>query len=178
MTRLVNGTVVLRNATRDDVDQLALWWADGRIMAHAGFPNGIQTDKVRLAHEIDIQNQVENAADVRWILEENGTPIGEMSHHPVFPGVFIIGIKICAENSRGQGIGSKAIQLLLMHLFDTLHADKVILDTNLNNTGAQRFYERLGFTRLRVNENHWKDQLGRWQSSVDYEMERDTFFNR
>ena len=36
-------------------------------------------------------------------------------------------------------------------------------------------YEKLGVVRLRVNENAWQDQQGRWQSSVDYEMTRALF---
>jgi ribosomal protein S18 acetylase RimI-like enzyme len=53
--------------------------------------------------------------------------------------------------------------------------DKIILDTNLNNIRAQHVYEKLGFTKLRINKDIWKDQLGVNQSSVDYEMLRKTY---
>ena len=52
-----------------------------------------------------------------------------------------------------------------------------VLDTNLKNKRAQHVYERLGFTKLRVNENAWTDQLGEWQSSVDYELYPKDFIN-
>ena len=32
--------LTIRNATVNDAEQIALWWNDGKIMAHAGFPNG------------------------------------------------------------------------------------------------------------------------------------------
>ena len=47
---------------------------------------------------------------------------------------------------------------------------KIVLDTNLTNTRAQRVYESLGFRKVRTNIDAWKDQLGQLQSSVDYEL--------
>ena len=37
---LKHNNLIIRNATEKDAEQLALWWNDGKIMAHAGFPNG------------------------------------------------------------------------------------------------------------------------------------------
>ncbi len=60
-----------------------------------------------------------------------------------------------------------------MHLKDEeLGYDVIKLDTNLENKRAQHVYEELGFRRIRVNIDSWKDQLGRDQSSVDYELKR------
>ncbi len=52
---------------------------------------------------------------------------------------------------------------------------KIILDTNLTNTRAQHVYESLGFRKVRTNIDTWKDQLGRLQSSVDYELVEQDF---
>ena len=41
----------IRNAEKKDCEQLAVWWNDGTVMAHAGFPNGLGTS----AAEIDKQ---------------------------------------------------------------------------------------------------------------------------
>ena len=49
---------------------------------------------------------------------------------------------------------------------------RIILDTNLKNERAQHVYEKLGFTRVRVNYGAWEDQLGVLQDSVDYEITR------
>ena len=32
--------LTIRDAVVQDAEQLAQWWNDGRVMAHAGFPNG------------------------------------------------------------------------------------------------------------------------------------------
>ena len=61
----------------------------------------------------------------------------------------------------------------LAALFGTYR--KIILDTNLRNERAQHVYEQLGFEKVRVRENSWKDQLGNWQSAVDYELTEEKF---
>ena len=47
---------------------------------------------------------------------------------------------------------------------------KIALNTNLSNTRAQHVYESLGFKKLGIRENSWKNQLGELQSTVDYEL--------
>ena len=37
---LKHNDLIIRNATEKDAVQLAMWWNDGRVMAHAGFPKG------------------------------------------------------------------------------------------------------------------------------------------
>ena len=32
--------LTIRDATPADAEQLTVWWNDGAVMAHAGFPNG------------------------------------------------------------------------------------------------------------------------------------------
>ena len=38
------GNLLIRSALLSDAAQLAAWWNDGAVMAHAGFANGIGTD--------------------------------------------------------------------------------------------------------------------------------------
>lgn len=59
--------------------------------------------------------------------------------------------------------------MLIGQLF-AMGYEKIVLDTNLANTRAQHVYEKLGFKKIRVNIDAWKDQLGRMQSSIDYEL--------
>ena len=54
---------------------------------------------------------------------------------------------------------------------DDLNGVKIILDTNLKNTGAQKFYKRLGFKEVGIRIDSWTDQLGNLQSAVDFELE-------
>lgn len=36
-----DNNICIRNATSDDAETLCIWWNDGSVMAHAGFPNGL-----------------------------------------------------------------------------------------------------------------------------------------
>ena len=56
-------------------------------------------------------------------------------------------------------------------------AQLIFLDTNLNNTRAQHVYEKLGFKKVAIHNDSWRNQLGELQSSVDYELTIDDFRN-
>lgn len=57
--------------------------------------------------------------------------------------------------------------MLINSLFNDYGYEKIILDTNLNNTRAQHVYELLGFKRLRVSYNSWNDRLKNPKSYAD-----------
>ena len=42
----------IRNAEKKDCEQLAVWWNDGTVMAHAGFPNGLGTSAAEIKKQI------------------------------------------------------------------------------------------------------------------------------
>ena len=163
---LKKDNLTIRNAEAADAPQLAAWWNDGSVMAHAGFPNGlgITVDEIiaSLAKDTDEHR--------RHIIEENGMPIGEMNYRNQGNGTAEIGIKICNPACQNRGLGKKLLKMFIGGLFDDLGFTEIILDTNLNNLRAQHVYESLGFEKVRVNINAWTDQLGNKQSSVDYRM--------
>lgn len=160
MIRLEHGDILVRTATASDAPQLVAWWNDGSVMAHAGFPNGLGTT---------VEREAPRLTGGRLMIEEAGRPIGECSFRILEGGAAEIGIKICKADHQNRGVGRIVLSLLIRHLFDE-GCKRIVLDTNLNNLRAQHVYETLGFTRLRVNIDSWKDQLGRPQSSVDYEL--------
>lgn len=86
-----------------------------------------------------------------------------------------IGIKICDFSRQNQGLGKVILSLFINALFNDYGYHKIILDTNLNNSRSQHVYEQLGFEKIRISHNSWKDQLGRWQSTVDYELTKVSF---
>lgn len=159
--------IVIRNATVADAVILETWWNDGTVMAHAGFPNGTgQTAE-------DIAAKIKSDADKvhrRMIIELAGVPIGETNYNHVEEGVAEIGIKICDFSKHDKGYGKIILSMLIAYLFDELGYEKIVLDTNRNNKRAQHVYEQLGFRKVRVRENSWRNQLGELQSAVDYEM--------
>lgn len=157
---LQHGNILLRDATKADAKQLAEWWNDGAVMAHAGFPNGLGTTEEEVAEDIGTG---------ALIIEEAGKPIGEANYRIVDDKVAEIGIKICVFNCQNRGIGKIVLSMLIRYLFDN-GFDKIVLDTNMKNKRAQRVYESLGFRKVRVNIDSWTDQVGKLQSSVDYEL--------
>ena len=166
---LVDEEIVLRNAVISDVDQLATWWASGELMEHAGFPDGIETDKEALKNKILINN-VSGIKDLTLIIQYNNISIGEMGYRQVFRNVYEIGIKICIADYQNKGIGTRALNLLLDFLLNDLKARRIVLDTSIENVHAQKVYEDLGFVKTRVVENNWTDQIGNKRTTVHYEL--------
>ena len=168
---LVKDNLTIRNAFLSDAEQLCVWWNDGKVMAHAGFPNGLSEnpDSIRksLAADTDETHR-------RHIIELDGKPIGEMNYRNKGNGVAEIGIKICDFSVQEQGLGTTLLVMFIDALFTHYGYEKIILDTNVKNERAQHVYEnKLGFVKLRVNENSWCNQLGELQSSIDYELLKD-----
>lgn len=152
--------ISIRTALPEDAPQLVRWWNDGSVMAHAGFPNGLGTT---------VAMEAPRLTGRRMMILEGERPIGECNFRDQGGMIAEIGIKICETDCQNRGVGRIVLSMLIRHLFGT-GFQKIILDTNLNNLRAQHVYETLGFRKLRVNVDSWRDQLGRAQSSVDYEL--------
>lgn len=157
--------LLIRTATAEDAPQLVAWWNDGSVMAHAGFPLGLGTT---------LEKVTANLREGLLVIIESGRLIGECNYRPQEGGAVEIGIKICETTCQNRGVGRKILSMLITRLFRDGYK-KIVLDTNLTNVRAQHVYESLGFTRLRVNIDSWTDQLGRPQSSVDYELLEENF---
>jgi RimJ/RimL family protein N-acetyltransferase len=172
LLHIENENLTIRDAVPSDATSLCAWWNDGKVMAHAGFPMGLQTSPLEVTQQILKSNDQFRLL----IIEADGNPIGEMNYRLTDPKTAEIGIKICDFGYQGKGYGPILIQMLLEHLFVQLSMKRVILDTNLNNTRAQHVYEKCGFKKIRVNPDAWMDQTGVRQTSVDYELTSNDFF--
>ncbi|MDR3310707.1 MAG: GNAT family N-acetyltransferase [Oscillospiraceae bacterium] len=172
---LRNGSLTIRNAEPSDAEQLCAWWNDGAVMAHAGFPNGLGETPEHIRESLLTDT---DDARRRHIIELRGKPVGEMSFKNLGGGTAEIGIKICDPAEQNKGYGATLLAMFTDALFGRFGYGKIVLDTNLKNERAQHVYEKkLGFTRLRVRENSWRDQLGELQSAVDYELTKETWQN-
>jgi dihydrofolate reductase/RimJ/RimL family protein N-acetyltransferase len=163
--------VAIRFATPEDAKQLCIWWNDGQVMAHAGYPNGLNTTTEAIQEQINSEDKNRR----RLILEIEGKPVGEMSYR-LFDSTAEIGIKICDITYQEKGYGTTALQLLIDYLFMVIKVSKIILDTNLKNTRAQHVYEKIGFTKTAIHNEAWKDQLGQLQSFIDYELGKENYY--
>lgn len=167
MTKIQHENLTIRQAVVADAKQLTAWWNDGAVMAHAGFPNGLGTTE---------EEVIGGLGNGRMVIEESDRLIGECNYLNVADGVTEIGIKICETDCQNRGVGRKVLSMLIGWLFRNGYS-KIVLDTNLTNTRAQHVYDSLGFRKVKTNIDSWKDQLGRLQSSVDYELVENEFIS-
>lgn len=169
---LTDGTLAVREAEPADAERLAAWWNDGAVMAHAGFPLGLGTTAEEVAASLQ---KADGGESRRLILELDGRPVGEMSWREKETDTAEIGIKICEASFQERGLGRRALSLLIRHLFADLGYGRIVLDTDLENRRAQHVYKLLGFRRMGVRRDCWRDQLGRPRSAVDYELRPEMF---
>ena len=166
-----NRNLNIRDAVPSDAAILCAWWNDGKVMAHAGFPKGLSTSISEVTKQI-----LKSSDQFRLlIIEADGKPIGEMNYRLNDSETAEIGIKICDFGFQGKGYGTILIQMLVKYLFEQINIGRIILDTNIQNVRAQHVYEKCGFKKIRVNRDAWLDQLGVWQTSVDYELTKNDF---
>jgi len=75
--RIEKDNIVIRSATVDDAIQLNKWWNDGKVMEHAGFPNGLGESLEDTIENIQSKND-----ELRQlcIIEIDGKAVGELSY--------------------------------------------------------------------------------------------------
>jgi aminoglycoside 6'-N-acetyltransferase len=65
----------------------------------------------------------------------------------------------------GHGVGTSFVTMMLGHLTECEQADRVVLDPQTWNTRAIRCYEKSGFKKVRVLDQHeWHE--GEWRDCV------------
>ena len=101
--------LTIRTAVSADAPQLAAWWNDGAVMAHAGFPNGLGITEEQVRAGLRTGN---------LILEEGGRLIGEASYSRVEGNTAELGIKICETDCQNRGLGRILLSMLISYLFD------------------------------------------------------------
>lgn len=164
--------LLIRNAEVNDSQILCKWWNDGKIMSHAGFPKGLGTTYEEIEKDLETDSDQTRR---RLIIEYKDEPIGEMSYRNKGSKIAEIGIKICDFTKQEKGLGTTILRLFIRSLFEDYNFEKIILDTNFDNKRAQHVYEKIGFRKIKINYDSWKNQLGELQSSIDYELKKEDF---
>jgi RimJ/RimL family protein N-acetyltransferase len=160
-----DGELSIRSAVAKDAPLLGEWWRDGEIMAHAGFPDGLD-----ITDEEITQNLALNDDLFVLIIEAGGVAVGEMNYKD-YGEIAGIGIKICDSALHGKGYGVRFVNMLIGELFGRGY-QKIIVDADLENIRAQKTYEKVGFVQVARHENSWTDQMGQSRGHIDYELTR------
>lgn len=158
--------LTIRDALPADAPLLCRWWNDGKVMEHAGFPQGLGTSVEKITHKL---LEPDNRTHL-LIIESEGLPIGEMNWRREESDHAEIGIKICESDRQEKGFGSRLIAMLCRDLFANRGIARITLNTMLENQRAQHVYEKLGFVKTGVRENCWRDQTGKLRTAVDYQL--------
>lgn len=164
---LIHNEICIRDWTYNDVATILKWWNDGSVMAHAGFPLGL--NKTREDIEWLIQN---SDGKHRMIIEIHNHRVGELVYYEVDRKSVEIGIKICETAFQNKGYGTTILKMLITYLFQELCYDRIVLDTSFENTRARHVYEKLGFTQVAIHEDAFMDQLGNALTVVDYALDK------
>lgn len=94
--RIQQGEMTIRSAELRDAEQLNRWWNDGRVMAHAGFPNGLGEP---LEQTVALVRRNETQLSQVCIIECSGVPIGE-TNYSIGTGFAEIGSSSANSNTR------------------------------------------------------------------------------
>ena len=144
----------LRDATTDDLSLLQYWDTKPHVIKAVGRRDEGEW-KVELSQQPGWRSWLVADLDT----SEGCRPIGivqiidpelEETHYwgGIGPGHRAIDIWIGEESDLGRGYGSEMMRLALGRCFEAPEVVAVLLDPLVSNTGAHRFYERLGFERM------------------------------
>jgi RimJ/RimL family protein N-acetyltransferase len=136
---LISNELTVRNAEGSDAELLCGWWNDGRVMAHAGFPNGLGTTAEKIRESLATDS---DETGRRHIIELNQKPIGEMNYRNIGDKTAAIGIKICDFSQQEKGFGTVLLRMFIDALFTYYDYERVIWDTNVKNERARHVYEK------------------------------------
>ena len=161
----------IREAVSLDARKLCEWWNDGEVMAHAGFPHGLN----KTSEEVIEQLRNNNERKMVLMLVYDSIRIGE-ANYGLYDDYGEIGIKICEKDMQNKGLGKKYLSLLLEFLFD--HVDRCLITTNEKNTRARHVYSELGFREMETVEGEFIDQDGNPQNVVHLELLKEDFRNQ
>ena len=114
----------------------------------------------------------EDAPCWRFIIEEQGLPVGEIQYyHPYVSEGWSAGIDIFIgePEDRGRGLGTEAVRTLLQYLFEIKGVNRVTIGPEPANRRAIRSYEKAGFQLDGVIRRSFKVD-DRWVDAVHMTM--------
>jgi aminoglycoside 6'-N-acetyltransferase len=67
---------------------------------------------------------------------------------------------------QGRGVGPEALRQAIRLLIDEHGHHRFTIDPALSNERAIRAYEAVGFQRVGVLRNYWRDASGKWRDGL------------
>jgi RimJ/RimL family protein N-acetyltransferase len=135
-------SVTLRPPRESDVEAAYAWDRDPELAAWNGrSPISISLSAARR----DYLARWEDPNVKTFVMEVGGEPIGMVTLYDFRNAGCELGIKIGAEDLRGRGYATEAVELLVGYAFDTLGLGVIRGSTLSHNERMRRVFEKNGF---------------------------------
>lgn len=172
--------IILRPFTMDDAEDLYEYLSDVDVVKFEPY----NTYTREMAYEA-AKARTDNSAFIAVCLKENDKLIGNLYFNRIEPekiNTYELGY-VFNKRFHGRGYATEAAECLLMYIFSTLKAHRVIACCNTENTSSWKLLERLKFRReaeriknmfFDVNE----DGKPMWFNSYQYALLRHEYNER
>jgi RimJ/RimL family protein N-acetyltransferase len=173
--RIIGQECILQPLVNRDMKKVNKWFEDKDLIK---FAFGVVADEEvlnRISSDY-MHNFFSSSTEIIGIWVDKNTLVGFINYTVIRYKQFIarIGILIGEENDRNKGIGTIAMNMALLYLFDRRGLEKIELDTASFNTRAQKCFEKCGFKKVReVSELNFFS--GQMVHKVLMELHRDDF---
>jgi diamine N-acetyltransferase len=147
--KVAHGSIFLRPAEKGDLPLFVTWFNDQAMARTLGMRAPISQAMEEQWFERAVADYGKTGYHFVACLIEDDRPVGTIGLFDLdlMNGTAGLGISIGAATDRGRGLGTDMLRALLRFAFDSLRLERVWLDVFDYNPGAQRVYERVGFTR-------------------------------
>lgn len=145
---LIGKRIGLRALDHDDLDTLHRWWNCPELWLHMGSRRRISSfEELEIWFEAEAEKTSAQEGRTLAIADVDGDLLGTIWYGPFDAGdrQTLVGLYLGEPETRGQGYGSEALEILLSYLFDDLGLHKVRLLVLAGNARAIACYERCGF---------------------------------
>ena len=168
---LVDNKIVIKETSKDDLENVMKLWNNGDVMKFVGFPDGLGITIENLEKWIIWAIQPPYRCHYSIYLEDD-TYCGETFYDTdVNTGTSALDIKLLSH-VQGKGIAFKALSYSINKAFKEGKAERVYVDPHPDNISAWKLYEKLKFTNrprpdyLEGNNPYLEITRDEWQKTV------------
>jgi RimJ/RimL family protein N-acetyltransferase len=148
--RIVDTDCILQPLSSKDIKIVRNWFEDKDLVKHAF---GIIADEQALkkVSKDYLQNFFSSSTEILGIITQETKLAGFINYTIIRyrESAARIGILLGEEKHRSKGLGTKAMNIALLYLFDRRNLERIDLDTAFFNTRAQKCFQKCGFRRVR-----------------------------
>ena len=152
MKELIRGrNIILREQRPEDAAFFARWFNEPRVMFQCGFTEPTDEERERARILTD-----HRSVDSLWytVTDPDGGILGETGLLRMFPAWHQTDLTIIIPDPEKQrrGYGAEAVRIMLDMAFNEYDMNRVAIGVVGLNTGALKFYEKIGFRQEGIQE--------------------------